>query len=400
MKQNKNLNQILQQALSPDEIPDACLKENILRRVKEKENMEKKQRRMPAAAIVAALTLSIGSVTAFAAWKYMTPDKVAEVMEEEGLMRAFQGEDAIVINESQICGEFKITLLGMVSGEKLRCYVPKDEETNQTTHVSGEIKEDKTYIVTAIEKINDTSATNEFDEDGSSINLTVSPLVKGLKPLQFNVYTMGGGFTAILEDGIEYRITESDNIEIFADRGLYLSVTEGSPSAEAYQYNEETGEITKNPSYEGVNALFQLPIDKSKGNPEAANQYLQAMGELEKEEENEELEIEGETLVSKVSQWSSTQVEEYATLLENLTQVLTPDKDGKITTAAYSLGNSGMEVGEGIYYLESLFEEKTAGETRILGVIGGDEEEVYVEAFTLNEDNTLTFKVYCYREKE
>lgn len=34
---------------------------------------------------------------------------------------------------------------------------------------------------------------------------------------------------------------------------------------------------------------------------------------------------------------------------------------------------------------------ESAGETRIIGVIGGDEKEVYVEALTLNKDNTLTF---------
>lgn len=43
---------------------------------------------------------------------------------------------------------------------------------------------------------------------------------------------------------------------------------------------------------------------------------------------------------------------------------------------------------------------ESAGETRIISVIGGDEKEVYVEALTLNKDNTLTFKVYCYSEKE
>ena len=71
--------------------------------------------------------------------------------------------------------------------------------------------------------------------------LIVSPLVKGLKPWQFNIYTMDGGCMAISENGIEYRITESDNIESFADRGLYLAVTEGVLSAKAYAYDEITG---------------------------------------------------------------------------------------------------------------------------------------------------------------
>ena len=269
MKQDKELNQILQQALSPDEDVNEHLNDRILSKARENEDMNRKPRRIPAAVMVAALTLFIGSVTAVAALHYMTPDKVAEVMGDKGLREAFQSDEAITINESQICGELKITLLGMVSGKELSSCVTQENAKGDN---SIEIKNDKTYIVTAIEKAND-SADN-LKRDNSVVNLNVSPLVKGLEPWQFNIYTMGGGCMAISENEIEYRITESDNIEMFADRGLYLAVTDGVPSAEAYKYDEVTGEITRNDSYQGINALFHLPIDADKADREAADNYL------------------------------------------------------------------------------------------------------------------------------
>lgn len=400
MKQNKELDQILQQALSPDEEPDYRLNQNILRRAKENENMDRKQkRRVPAVIMVTAFTLLIGSVTAVAAWRYMTPDKVAEVMEDEGLMQAFQSKNAIIVNESQFCGDLKITLLGMVSGKDLSSYV---EEANQNTDETSEIKKEKTYIVTAIEKVNAVQETDDAKQEEVNMNVIVSPLVKGLKPWEYNIYTMGGDCMAISENGIEYRITESDNVEIFADRVLYLAVTDGVPSAESYQYDESTGEITRNESYQGVNALFSLPIDESKADREAAEKYLQAMKEEEHTSDDgvEEEAVEGNELIERASKWSKEELEKNAELLNELTQVLTPDAQGYVTTAAYKLGNGELEVGEGRYMAESILQDKAIGETVTLGVMDGDEGEVYIETFTLNVDGTVTLKVYYYNEAE
>ena len=45
----------------------------------------------------------------------------------------------------------------------------------------------------------------------------------------------------------------------------------------AYNYNVETGEITENPNFDGVNLLFDLPIDVSKADPDAAAEYINKM---------------------------------------------------------------------------------------------------------------------------
>lgn len=263
MKHNKELDQILQEALSPDKEPSEWLNQKILRRAKETNNMNKKlKRRVPAAAFVTAIALSIGSVSVLAAWNYLAPDKVAEIMENEGLMAAFKSKDAVTINESQTCGDLKVTLLGMVSGKNLSKYV-------------NQLDENKTYVVTAFEN------TDGTPMDFEKADIIVSPLVKGLKPWQFNVFFLGGGAESakVQEEKVVYRITECDSVEMFADKGVYISVSDGVPSSDAYQFNEKTGEITRNESYKGVNALFNLPIDESKADPKAAEKYLKEMEE-------------------------------------------------------------------------------------------------------------------------
>ncbi|MBD5089325.1 MAG: hypothetical protein HDT30_11050 [Clostridiales bacterium] len=386
MKQNKELDQILQEALSPDKEPDEWLNQKILRRAKETNNMDKKlRRRIPAAAFATALVLSVGSVSAFAAWHYLAPDKVAEVLDEPGLMQAFKSKDAMTIDESQTYGDLKITVLGIVSGRDLSKYVVEEGLNNS-----------KTYVVTAIENVDGTPIDFEKSSD-----VIVSPLVKGLKPWQCNVYTMGGGSSSTIENGIEYRITECDSVEMFADKGLYISVSDGAPSSNAYQYNEKTGEITRNESYKGINALFNLPIDKSKADPEAAEKYLKEMEEaMTSDDDTDEEDELKNTLMDKVAAWDGKEVEKNADLLEELTQILTPDKDGIAHSSAYKLGNSGS-VGKGQFSVKDYFEGKKVGETIVFSIVNGDtEDEVYIDTYTLNDDGTVTLKVYHYSEKK
>lgn len=289
------------------------------------------------------------------------------------------------INESQTCGDLKITLLGMVSGKNLSKYV-------------NELDENKTYVVTAFEN------TDGTPMDFEKADVIVSPLVKGLKPWQFNVFFLGGGAESAKaqEEKVVYRITECDSVEMFADRGVYISVSNGVPSSDAYQFNEKTGEITRNESYKGVNALFNLPIDKSKADPEAAEKYLKEMEE-ETTSDNDTDEADTEDLLmKKVSKWDGKEVEKNAELLEELTQVLTPDKDGMITTSEFKIGENGNTiVGEGSYLAEEYFKGKKAGDTVLESVINGEtDQDVYIQTFTLNEDGTVTLKVYHYSEKE
>lgn len=386
MKSDKKLDLLLKQALSPEEEPNDWLNQRILRRAKETENMKKTyKKRIPAAAMVTVLTLCVGSATAFAAWKYMSPDKVAEVTEDKGLAAAFQGKDAITINETQEYGKYKITLLGVVSGKNLSQYMTADD--------AGKIKEDRTYVVTAIENADGTPRPATNDDAYGEEPFFVSPLIKGYNPEEYNIVTMNGGYTEIVEEGIQYRISECDNVEIFADQGLYLCVSDSSfYKQDAYKYDETTGEITRNENYDGVNALFDLPMDKSKADKAAAEEYIK---ELEEQKNNSETDVDA-GLAEKVSEWSEEELKEKATLLEELTQVLTPDEDGYISYH-YQVGENDTESDATINVAEVLGEEET-------GMCGFNSEKtangetVYIETFTRNEDGTITLEVYQYSE--
>ncbi len=278
-----DMDQILQQALSPDTEPDCRLNRQILQRLEEAEMMRKQnKKRIPAAAFVACATLILGSMGVFAAWKYLTPAEVAQEFRDEGLSAAFQGEDAIEINETQEYGEYRITLLGIVSGKNLSHYIGEDYQ--------GNIEDNRSYVVTAIENADGTPRPMVSDEAYGEDLFCVSPLIGGLSPWKYNVITMGGGYTEYIVDGIQYRITECDNVEIFADRGLYLSVNDGAfVENSAYHMDPVTGVITRNEEYDGVNALFRLPIDVNKADPDAAAAYIQSMeAEYERDEEPEE----------------------------------------------------------------------------------------------------------------
>lgn len=61
---------------------------------------------------------------------------------------------------------------------------------------------------------------------------------------------------------------------MFADRGFYLAVISDVNAFGAFDYNFDSGEITPKADYDGVNVIFNLPIDKKKANPEKAQQFL------------------------------------------------------------------------------------------------------------------------------
>ena len=116
------------------------------------------------------------------------------------------------------------------------------------------------------------------DEEYNEPGFIVSPLIKGQKPWQVNIFTMNGGYSECIVDGVTYRIIECDNIEMFADRGVYLYVgTGGFINNQTVSYNEETGEITLNTDNNEAGAIFDLPLDVKKADHEKAEKYLEEL---------------------------------------------------------------------------------------------------------------------------
>lgn len=393
-----DMDELLRNALSSKKEPDYWLNQRIINTVqeKEREDMSKRNRKIkvPAAAMLAAAVLFVGSVTGYAAWRYLAPQQVAETAGDQGLAAAFQSEDAIAVNEVQEHGNYRITLLGIVSGKNLSQYTMEND--------AGNILDDRTYVVTAIENTDgtprpDTSADN-YGEDP----FFVSPLIQGLNPAIYNSVTMDGGYFEMVEDGIQYRIAECDNVEIFADRQVYLCVNDGTfYNNDAYSYDEQSGNISRNEAYQGVNALFTLPLDESKADKAAAEEYVKKFeaewnrtGETEEEESPA---VEDDDITSQASEavadWKLEDFEKNTKLVKELE--IAPNEEGNFEYK-YEIGEDGPG-SEGIVWKETLSELDDGNMAKIRGIMSGENPQTaYVETYTLQEDGSLLLRVYQY----
>lgn len=252
----KQLDELLKDALTPMDEPSFWLNQRVLNQVKEqKEMIGKEKRKLSVATILLAFVLCLGSITAYGAWKYLSSADVAKKMEDNKLAEIFVSEQAFVINETQTYGGYQITLLSMVSGELLTEYPTYDDD--------GTIMADRTYAVVAIENEDGTPMPSISEDAYGELEFFASPLMKGYNPVMYNIVTMSGGYKEIEEDGILYRLLECNNVENLASDKLYICVSDSVfYNARAYQYDEITGEISRNEAYEGLNALFVLPVEE------------------------------------------------------------------------------------------------------------------------------------------
>ena len=202
-----------------------------------------------AAAVVAAM-----SVTAYAAIT-LAPRDVAQRAGNEALAAAFEGEDAITVNETKTVGDYNVTLMGLVSGTGL----------SRVESLPDSVDQDKTYAVLAYARTDGADITEDVPD------LTASPLVEGYAPWRLNAWTLGGGVSSFAQEGVLYYLFECDNVEPFADHTVYLAVYPGThtpPSAELFGFEDATGVITS----KGEAALFSLPLDESKANAQKAEE--------------------------------------------------------------------------------------------------------------------------------
>lgn len=267
---NDKFDNALRHALTPSDEADFWLNQKILNQTEEKKIMAERKSRRMAAVIAAALVLCISSVTVYAAWKYLSSSDVAGNVQDRKLADAFSGEQAHIINETQSCGDYRVTLLSIISGKMLSEY---------PHYHNGVIDEDRTYAVIAIENVNGIPMPDASEKGDGKPEFFASPLIGDYNPAFYNIAGMSGNCTDMTEEGILYRLLECSNVEIFADHQLYLCVSEGMfYDTEAYCYDELTGRISRNENYEGLNVLFELPADITKADPERAAEFMAEMG--------------------------------------------------------------------------------------------------------------------------
>lgn len=227
-------------------------------------NMTKNNYSIKRTILLTAAIICIIGITVFAASHLMSAKDVANTLGDTKLAQYFKEQGTVSDTVSD--GEYKATILGITSGENLSKFKSS----------AWEIFAERTYAVVAIEKNNGTPMT--FEDE-----ILVTPLIEGLKPWQYNIFTMNGSYTADIIDGVLYRIIEFDSIEYFADKNVYMAVlSEPFLDNTAYSFNEATGAIAPKEDYDGTNILIKLELDKSKANPKKAAEYLDKLNDIVK----------------------------------------------------------------------------------------------------------------------
>lgn len=239
-----------------EQILEKLLSECEVKSRKEIISMSIRKRIFATAASIAVLLMLSGTVYATAHW--LSAKEVTGNLGSEELSRYFESSD---VEKTCEMGEYRFAFLGVAASVKL------------SEQFLGDDTGDSTYVVVAAEKVDGTPITEE--------TFVASPLIQGMDPAEFNIYSMGGGATYYVENGIYYMIVCCDSIEMFADRQIYLAITRGPDYKTGYIYEESTGLISRNESFDGINALFEVQLDESKADLNAQQDFLNKMKQSE-----------------------------------------------------------------------------------------------------------------------
>ncbi len=210
--------------------------------------------------LLTAAAVTLLTVTALAAARLLTMDQVAGLLEQPLLAEAFKSEDAVLLDESVETGDYRVTLVGLVSGLGL-------------DSLNEDLDETHTYAVLALEKL-----AGEPLSDETLTQFTMTPLVSGYTPWSVNLWSLNSAACSIDQDGVHYRLLDIQDLELFADRTVYLAFYEGgSPSREIFGMDDQ-GNIHFQKDFAGPKALFTLPLDPSKADPAAAQALVESTG--------------------------------------------------------------------------------------------------------------------------
>lgn len=228
--------------------------------------------------LIAAAAVIMLCTTAFAAYKLMTPYEIAREADYQELADVLSEDDVKFDIPPQQTGDYTIQLFGITTGKNLSNFT-EDFGNN-----------DRSYIIGAISRTDGKSM-----EDTEYAGMTLTPLISGYKPWEVNIFTLGGGRTEFMEDGVVYFVCECDSIEIFADHTVYIALYGNrtpedtsvsiAPSSDIFKM-EADGSIRFADGYDGLGAIFTVPLEKSKADPQKAEEYLKTILDNSGEGEN------------------------------------------------------------------------------------------------------------------
>lgn len=215
----------------------------------------RKTLRLLAAVISAVLLLSL---TAYAAVTLLSTREVADELQMGELNDKWKQTEKFPLASGN--EEYTVSVLG---------YAP-DTELNI---IDGEAtEENRTYLVVSIAKTDGTPLSQ-----AEGMPFQISPLVEGYEPWKVNLWTFGSGANGLEKNGVLYYLFETADLEIFSDKTVYIAAYEGFLPDGALTMKED-GTIAYRDGYTGFKAIFELPLDESKADPEAVKELLSQMG--------------------------------------------------------------------------------------------------------------------------
>ncbi len=214
--------------------------------------MNKTMNRTTAALIIAIFIIALFSTGAFAISKLLSAGEVAEHFGEDRVAVSFIERDAEIETVTQ--KGYTVSFFGAVKGEKFG---------------SDAIRADCSYYVVSVAAA-----------DGSPLSLTdgnplgMSIIIEGYPAWQINSWSLNTSASGMQSNGILYYLYDCENLEIFADRNVYLAVYEGmTPGVDIISMNPD-GTFAFSDGYSGFKAMFSIPLDPAKADPQAANEIL------------------------------------------------------------------------------------------------------------------------------
>lgn len=398
-KENKNVDKLLYQALTPEYGPGEQLNQKVLRLAQEQQDRQEtgqmggtekpeKHRKVVWAAKAAALLLMLAgtSGTVYAAWRLYTAEEVAQLVNDHKLDRAFRenagGQEAQ--GAMQAYGGYRVTLLGVVSGEDISDYPMGAYPEN--------IQADRTYAVVAIQR-----------EDGAPVaeddSFFVSPLIQGYDPVKYNAASMRGAATFFEDTGVLYWLVNCSNVEYFADHTIYLCVADTDFYRKGlYIYDETDGSISRNEDYQGLNALFELELDSAKADPVAAQALLKENQEVELKDQGALSDNEADRFLAELT---SENLEEKCVLLEDTCQTVMPDEEGRVTFNYLLPGEDPSYQADSTGGLVDWLFRRPWGEDERRtwsASYSYDLADLIIHIYTLNDDGSVSFGVYVPRD--
>lgn len=359
-----------------------------------------KKRKMPMAAAVAAAVLVLSGVTAMAASGLLTGKSIGERLEDRRLGEALEAQTGQDVLASVEQGGYRFSLVAIASGRDLSEWL---------TSADGEIENDRTYAAVAIQRSDGEAFAPWDDVKALGEDFYVSPYIQGCDPAWVNINTLGGGYSAFMENGVYYRVIETTNLTPFADREVYVGISSGSLyDSDAFLYDplSGSGAITPNPDFDGVSVLMTLPLDKSLADKDAADEILSRIEAMRRGEstdddaddaadvaEKTEAEVRADAEVAAfMEKLTPENLADYAEPVAGTKETAPPSSDGYV---AFSYELESGAAGEGLVAMDDLFPDGKTGMSENFDYNYSEGvSDLLISTYTLNDDGTVTFELY------